>query len=202
MVLLQPPTRRKKKKKIARWSDHTCQDSLFFETWLFSSLIIVQLMWISWALGEARNNCKSSDGNHFTLTLLTFTSGLTRMKDPTPFIFAPPPSTPSPATAPFDTFHFVPFLPWDWLTYRLICIDRNNQSTMIIPVRCFTCGKVIGNKWETYLSLLQADYSEAWVMRCFLPQIKPTPVKRKRIERRDLCHRHCSIRCCFCCCHL
>ena len=21
---------------------------------------------------------------------------------------------------------------------------------MIIPVRCFTCGKVIGNKWETY----------------------------------------------------
>ena len=22
---------------------------------------------------------------------------------------------------------------------------------MIIPVRCFTCGKVIGNKYETYL---------------------------------------------------
>lgn len=31
---------------------------------------------------------------------------------------------------------------------------------MIIPVRCFTCGKVIGNKWETYLDLLQAEYSE------------------------------------------
>lgn len=31
---------------------------------------------------------------------------------------------------------------------------------MIIPVRCFTCGKVIGNKWDTYLSLLQADYPE------------------------------------------
>ncbi|GMI45876.1 hypothetical protein TrCOL_g8436 [Triparma columacea] len=31
---------------------------------------------------------------------------------------------------------------------------------MIIPVRCFTCGKVIGNKWETYLSLLEADESE------------------------------------------
>eukprot|EP00979_Chaetoceros_neogracilis_P018052 scaffold10550_cov271-Chaetoceros_neogracile.AAC.31 len=31
---------------------------------------------------------------------------------------------------------------------------------MIIPVRCFTCGKVIGNKWETYLSLLQADLTE------------------------------------------
>jgi len=35
---------------------------------------------------------------------------------------------------------------------------------MIIPVRCFTCGKVIGNKWETYLSLLQADFSEGWVL--------------------------------------
>jgi len=26
---------------------------------------------------------------------------------------------------------------------------------MIIPIRCFTCGKVCGNKWEAYLSLLQ-----------------------------------------------
>ena len=25
---------------------------------------------------------------------------------------------------------------------------------MIIPVRCFTCGKVIGNKWEKYCQLL------------------------------------------------
>ncbi|CAN4098577.1 unnamed protein product [Withania somnifera] len=31
---------------------------------------------------------------------------------------------------------------------------------MIIPVRCFTCGKVIGNKWDEYLDLLQADYAE------------------------------------------
>jgi len=31
---------------------------------------------------------------------------------------------------------------------------------MIIPVRCFTCGKVIGNKWESYLELLKADYAE------------------------------------------
>lgn len=34
---------------------------------------------------------------------------------------------------------------------------------MIIPIRCFTCGKVIGNKWETYLSLLQSDYNEGFV---------------------------------------
>lgn len=27
---------------------------------------------------------------------------------------------------------------------------------MIIPVRCFTCGKVIGNKWEPYCKLLSS----------------------------------------------
>jgi DNA-directed RNA polymerase I, II, and III subunit RPABC5 len=31
---------------------------------------------------------------------------------------------------------------------------------MIIPVRCFTCGKICGNCWETYLTLLQSDYNE------------------------------------------
>ncbi|MCJ2519762.1 MAG: DNA-directed RNA polymerase subunit N [Candidatus Thermoplasmatota archaeon] len=25
---------------------------------------------------------------------------------------------------------------------------------MIIPVRCFTCGKVIGSEWQRYLQLL------------------------------------------------
>ncbi|CAG0883004.1 unnamed protein product [Cyprideis torosa] len=35
-----------------------------------------------------------------------------------------------------------------------------NPTAMIIPIRCFTCGKVIGNKWEAYLGLLQADYTE------------------------------------------
>lgn len=34
---------------------------------------------------------------------------------------------------------------------------------MIIPVRCFTCGKVVGNKWEQYLSLLQGEHSEEYV---------------------------------------
>ena len=33
---------------------------------------------------------------------------------------------------------------------------------MIIPVRCFTCGKVLGNKWETYTTLcLQTSRKEA-----------------------------------------
>lgn len=31
---------------------------------------------------------------------------------------------------------------------------------MIIPVRCFSCGKVVGDKWETYLEYLTEDMSE------------------------------------------
>ena len=38
---------------------------------------------------------------------------------------------------------------------------------MIIPIRCFTCGKVIGNKWEPYLNLLQAEYTEGYVKTAF-----------------------------------
>ncbi|CUV05740.1 DNA-directed RNA polymerases I, II, and III 8.3 kda polypeptide, partial [Cryptosporidium parvum Iowa II] len=31
---------------------------------------------------------------------------------------------------------------------------------MIIPVRCFTCGKVIGNLWQPWLVLLQNNVPE------------------------------------------
>ena len=37
---------------------------------------------------------------------------------------------------------------------------------MIIPVRCFTCGKVVGDKWQHYLELLQSDYQELWEYCC------------------------------------
>lgn len=30
---------------------------------------------------------------------------------------------------------------------------------MIIPIRCFTCGKVIAHLWETYLEKLQIKYN-------------------------------------------
>ncbi|EIN08168.1 hypothetical protein PUNSTDRAFT_68558, partial [Punctularia strigosozonata HHB-11173 SS5] len=30
----------------------------------------------------------------------------------------------------------------------------------IIPVRCFSCGKVIGDKWTRYIKLLEDEYSE------------------------------------------
>ena len=32
-------------------------------------------------------------------------------------------------------------------------IYENNK--MIIPIRCFTCGKVVGNKWDKYLELVK-----------------------------------------------
>jgi hypothetical protein len=41
-----------------------------------------------------------------------------------------------------------------------LAFDAFRITTMIIPIRCFTCGKVIGNKWEAYLGLLQAEYTE------------------------------------------
>ncbi|KAJ3385099.1 DNA-directed RNA polymerase II subunit L [Chytriomyces hyalinus] len=31
---------------------------------------------------------------------------------------------------------------------------------MLIPVRCFSCGKVIGNMWDQYLTYLQMDIPE------------------------------------------
>ncbi|KAJ7183137.1 8 kDa subunit-domain-containing protein, partial [Mycena filopes] len=30
----------------------------------------------------------------------------------------------------------------------------------IIPVRCFSCGKVLGDKWNAYLDLLSQDVTE------------------------------------------
>lgn len=35
---------------------------------------------------------------------------------------------------------------------------------MIIPIRCFTCGKVIGNKWDNYLELVKQNLSEGEAM--------------------------------------
>jgi len=37
---------------------------------------------------------------------------------------------------------------------------REGKKKMIIPVRCFTCGKVIGNKYEWYCQLLQGGVHE------------------------------------------
>ena len=38
---------------------------------------------------------------------------------------------------------------------------------MIIPVRCFTCNKVLADKWKTYFDKIQSKYSndEVYNMR-------------------------------------
>lgn len=59
---------------------------------------------------------------------------------------------------------------------------------MIIPVRCFTCGNVIGNKYEQFLAFLKADYSERWVsswclpfvdVRCLCVPSSPMPIQMR-----------------------
>ena len=42
-----------------------------------------------------------------------------------------------------------------------MCSRSLAAAPMIIPVRCFTCGKVIGNKYDKYLDMLNREgYSE------------------------------------------
>ena len=55
---------------------------------------------------------------------------------------------------------------------------------MIIPVRCFTCGKVIGNKWESYLDLLQAEYSEGEALDA-LRTLKNTRQYTGGVDKRE-----------------
>mgnify|MGYP006280124491 CR=1 FL=1 len=35
---------------------------------------------------------------------------------------------------------------------------------MIIPVRCFSCGKVIGSKWEKYQKLLNEEKTKKEIL--------------------------------------
>ena len=43
----------------------------------------------------------------------------------------------------------------------LAVVHHGSFAKMIIPVRCFTCGKVIGNKWESFLNLVEeGEYDE------------------------------------------
>jgi len=41
--------------------------------------------------------------------------------------------------------------------YKLILIYNINMC--VIPIRCFTCGKVIGNKWEEYQNMISEKKS-------------------------------------------
>ena len=39
-------------------------------------------------------------------------------------------------------------------------INKINQIKMIIPIRCFSCGKITGNKWESYQKMIKEGISE------------------------------------------
>lgn len=52
---------------------------------------------------------------------------------------------------------------------------------MIIPVRCFSCGKVIGDKWNAYLALLLGGMEEG-------PALTELGLKRYCCRRMVLTH--------------
>lgn len=54
---------------------------------------------------------------------------------------------------------------------------------MIIPVRCFTCGKIVGNKWEAYLGLLQAEYTEGWDTSTFYLHFSYIHIESKSFQK-------------------
>ena len=39
-----------------------------------------------------------------------------------------------------------------------------DDTPQIIPVRCFSCGKVVGDKWNHYLELLAQGDTEGYVV--------------------------------------
>jgi DNA-directed RNA polymerase I, II, and III subunit RPABC5 len=39
-----------------------------------------------------------------------------------------------------------------------------SSAAMIIPIRCFTCGKVIANKYKTYMALKRSDMEESEIL--------------------------------------
>ena len=40
---------------------------------------------------------------------------------------------------------------------------------MIIPVHCFTCSRIVSNKWAACLGLLQAEYTQEDSLQCCVP---------------------------------
>ncbi|CAD6924996.1 unnamed protein product [Tilletia laevis] len=38
--------------------------------------------------------------------------------------------------------------------------ERDERELELVPVRCFSCGKVTGDKWEVYLKLLLDGLTE------------------------------------------
>ena len=67
---------------------------------------------------------------------------------------------------------------------------------MIIPIRCFTCGKILGDKWESYLDLVRknsGDVEKKSVINVNAKNIEKTP-EGKALDTLKLtrycCRRH------------
>uniref|UniRef100_A0A8C6FHI6 DNA-directed RNA polymerases I, II, and III subunit RPABC5 n=1 Tax=Moschus moschiferus TaxID=68415 RepID=A0A8C6FHI6_MOSMO len=50
---------------------------------------------------------------------------------------------------------------------------------MIIPVHCYTCSKIVGNKWEACLGLLQAEYTKDTLDAVILKYLCRKLIQRK-----------------------
>ena len=59
--------------------------------------------------------------------------------------------------------------------------SRPWRAAMIIPIRCFSCGKVTGNKWQAYLNLTASGVSEKEALTTL-------GLKRYCCRRMLLCH--------------
>ena len=44
--------------------------------------------------------------------------------------------------------------------YNRSNLKEDDADHQIIPVRCFSCGKVVGNLWESWLELLASGVDE------------------------------------------
>jgi DNA-directed RNA polymerases I, II, and III subunit RPABC5 len=56
---------------------------------------------------------------------------------------------------------------------------------MIIPIRCFTCNKVIGSKWESYQKLLSEGHTAQEALTII--GLKRYCCKRMILSHVDLC---------------
>lgn len=67
---------------------------------------------------------------------------------------------------------------------------------MIIPIRCFTCGKILGDKWESYLDKVRknsGDTEKKSVINVNAKKITKTPEGKALDElglTRYCCRRH------------
>jgi len=60
---------------------------------------------------------------------------------------------------------------------------------MIIPVRCFTCGKVIGNKYEKYLKLTKEKQEKEQYKNNYDEKIDNNDIFKQLKLKRYCCRR-------------